>query len=487
MSRKNVGTVCFTVEGEFITDLARTFVREGDWKKGLSTLKDSIIGISTDYCIDILSGKSKMVGSNEFDLVEDDLINNEEWLKEQYYSYFSGVFYYEGKFYKPYGHVESLNAKDLSIALENMGLESVPTNAGYTDEVTIDLNLERAGTYKNRLSDFVFYSPSENVWVLSETIEAFDYPMWISKEQAISMCKGSLRIRHGLDESELAEIAKTRVELENNRRIDAECRMVAPKKVSTLDAYIENQRKADELFNNPSQFKKTISRQADNNGGWLELENNKTGAKYKLPKNPFFRWCLSNSTAYDSITWSCVCPSGVKMGGDDPNHTDWWLFTGLSADIANDHNHPENNFFFKMRHKYMSELTGGDLVVLSNIKNHKGFKKAFVRHVKKPGQIDYINNNDVIIIPNASPDFEAVAHRCAEKNCILITETGGKLCHLATVGREFGLALFMMPDAMKKFPMASSVTVDCDNATIEALDMEMDKLMELKLTGMRYR
>ena len=486
MGKRKLGEVCFQIHGDFLTEHSRALVREGNWRHAVKTLKDGLIGVNSDQCYEILAGRKQLVGVNDLDYIDDDKHLNSEWLAAHYYPYFRNVFWFEGGFYKPYGYVNNLNADDLSLAMDRLGYKVLPFESGFSgDAEVIDLNCERADTYKRISTDFVFHSKSLHKWVLSETLDSLDYPVWLTSEEARSLSRENLNIEHSLDDNELEDIAIKRNTAKSIR--DTPDFSTPQDQNSMLDSYISDQKKVDDLFSNPGKVKKQIAEQADKVGGWLELYNKKTGAKYRIPKNPFYRWCLSESSIYDSIEWKCVSPRGAKMGGDDPNHTDWYLFTMLPMGIAQDHDNPETQFFYKMRHKYMAKLSGADLVVLSNIKKHKGFKKAVVRHLESPDQIDFINKNDVIIIPSASPDFEAVAHKCAENNCILISETGGKLCHLATVGREFGLALFMLPNAGKKFPMACSVTIDCEKGTIEALDMDISVLMPLKLTGMRYR
>ena len=175
------------------------------------------------------------------------------------------------------------------------------------------------------------------------------------------------------------------------------------------------------------------------------------------------------------------------MGGDDPNHTDWWLFTGLSLDAAMNHDSDDNRFFFKQRHKYNKKLTGCDIKILTNKGNHIGFDEAVIRHINKPEDIFMINNGDILIIPNASPDFEQVAHKAAEKNCVVITETGGALCHLAIVGREYKLCLVLLPEASNKYPMGSRAKINLEEGSIKALNLEIEQLMKLKISGLRYK
>jgi len=485
MGKRKIGSVSFQVHGDFITDFCRSLVREGNWRKGLDSLRESIIGINSDQCYEILSGKKQLVGVNSLEYVDDDKHLNKEWIEEYYYAYFSGIFWHNRKFYKPYGYIDHLCGDDLTRAMKLLKMQTLPISSGFNgdDDEVIDLNCARADTYKRASSDFIFHSKSLHKWVISETIEQFDYPVWLKIDDLKSLSKSEINSKHKLDDEELENIDDIRKRAEIRRlKGDQDCDI----DTSMIDNYVKDQDKVKDLLSDPEKIKQKISDQANRIGGWLDLSDVKTGKSYKIPKHAFYRWCLCHSSAYHAYEWPAISPSGVKMGGDDPNHTDFWLFTGLELSEAQNHYSNDTSFFFKMRHKYLKELTGSNMVRLTNVNDHKGLKSAWVRHVKTPSDIVYINKGDVVIIPTASPDFEAVAYKCAETGSILITETGGKLCHLSTVGREFGLALFMVPDAMAKYPMGCNVEVDCERAMIKALDLEVAEVMKLKLAGLRY-
>jgi len=488
MGKRKIDEVHFQIEGEFITEHMRSLVREGNWRKALDDLKHSLIGINSDQCFDILSGKYQLKGINTVDFVPDDKHLDKEWCKKQYYTYFRNFFYHDGKFYNPYGCVRYLNKHDLELAMLKLEIKELPISSGFsgaTESVT-DLNYARAETYRKSSNDFVFYSNTYHNFVISRKIDNPDYPIWLTKEQAAELSMQQLSSNHSLDDGELDDVDVLR-ELAANKRINDKLESAGIAAPGALDEYIVNLKKSKDFSENIDTIKQEISNQADKIGGWLTLENSQSGAKYTIPKNAFYRWCLSTNSGYRAIEWHPVSPRGVKMGGDDPNHTDWWLFTGLNMDDAHNTDNLEVKFFFDMRHKYTNLLTGADLALLTNKKGHKGFESAFVRHVNTPLEIDLINDNDVVIIPQASPEFEAVAHRCAKKNCVLITQTGGKLCHLATIGREFGLALYLLPDAASKYPMGSNVCIDLVNGTIKTLDLPIKDLMRLKLTGLFYK
>lgn len=490
-------SVTFTVEGDFITEHFRDRVLEGDYRSAIDGLKVSLIGISIEQVNHILSGMAQLTKDNR--LVVDDKYECDEWLMSQYYSYFHDVIYRNKKFYKVYGEVSNLNKSDCRAAMTLHKYETLPIDKGGID-FTTNFNMQRAETYLKGFNDICVFVQNQSKWLLMSEVSV-DYPIWLKGEYLDRVMNLIMKEEFDFEGSDLDELdtlrntaeAARRTEMYESATGEALRKLGIDKTEACLtdpvSDYLEQQKEIEHLNSHDGWYKikETVSKQADSSGGWLTLHNEKTDIEYVIPRNPFYRWVLSDSTAYDSVVWDCVSPRGAKMGGDDPNHTDWWLFTGLSLDEATDHNSEHNSFFFKMRHHYLEKLTNNQFTVLTNLGNHKGFERAVVRHVKTPKDIIFINKNDIIIIPNASPEFEAVAYKCAENNCVLITETGGKLCHLATVGREYKLTLVFLPDAMEKYPMASSASIDIENSAIKALEVDIELLMKLKMSGLRYR
>lgn len=474
----SVERVSFSIDGGFMTNHHRDLVREGNWRKALHDLQDSFTrAMDHQMVVDILSGKARLDGVNDVYVVEDDVYQDESWIKDQYFGYFVDILFIEGETYKVYGQVKHLSYDEMLEAQVNGDYENLEYD---------EFNKHRAlGYSRNPSTDRVILRESENVWLLCEPVTV-DFPIWLRDKEierlSHKIAYVSHRGRMQMDDRELAEISEKPNAVKNINSMSSGLSAIAG---ARLDDYFKEAKKADAAFENLDGLRDQIAKQADQNGGWLELYDPESDTEYKLPKFAFYRWCLSNSSAWEMIDWTPVSPRGMKMGGDDPNHTDWWLFTGHDLEAGYDNEHME--FFSGERLRIMEELTGHQFNTLARGSVPEGKTERFVRHVDTPERIFLINQGDIIIIPTASPDFEVVAHKCAEKDAILITEVGGKLCHLATVGREFGLTLLMLPEARKFMPMGCKVSIDVDKGALEIKDLGAKEAAELKISGAMYR
>lgn len=479
MSTVRSESVHFTITGEFMTEHYRNLVREGSWRMAVEHLQDAFTtDMDMQMVTDILSGKKQLVGENTVNLADDDKHLDPEWVKNQYFTYFYSVLFIDRKPYRVYGHVDYLCYDDMLAARELRDYQ------GYDLD---EFNQLRALTYaKNPSTDKALFNDDDG-WYLAEPVEK-DFPIWLRKEdiEKLSGKKAYTNFRGlmKLDEGEIDAIAeeKRRPKPSFLGSMDPELMSVAS---ARLDAFMENTSKVDEAYDKLDSLREKISKAADEKGGWLELHDEKNNRSYTLPKNAFYRWCLSNSSAWESIDWTPVSPQGMKMVGDDPNHSDWWMFTG--HDMEDGYNDEYMAFFSEQRFRIHRELTGHEFTTLLRGTLPGGKVKRIARHVDTPEKIDMINKGDLVIIPTASPDFEAVAHKCADLGAVLMTEVGGKLCHLATVGREFGLTLVMLPDARTLLPMGCKVQIDLEKGSLEAQDMGAEEALKLKMSGLMYR
>lgn len=477
---KKVG---FTVHGDFITNHFRSLVREGNWRKAIEDVMDSLHGMTREYAEMILAGKAKMEGVNTVELLEDDIHTDAEWLKAHYSPYTANLFIYNDEIYKVYKNVEYLDSDDADKASALFGWDALPAG---DKTLLAQYTYDRVRTYMRDMHNDIALYTDESGWILCEKATP-DYPSWLRRSEFIDIIKQqrdgtwdekARRARTEIvDDSAVMLLNRQHIMARNSGSAD----MVA--------TFLENMEKSDQAMDNLEELKDRIRAQTEEKGGWLTLRDKRNSATYKIPKNAFLRWCLSDSPVYQSIDWSALSPRGMKMGMDDPNHTDWWLFTGLPLDEANNHNSKENTFFFNERHRLHEEMTGSNLKCLVN-SEHEGLKDMPVVCFDSPGIEHDIPYNSTIVIPNASPDYEMLARKATKQNCVIITETGGALCHLATIGREMGLQLYLLPDARQKLHGVSIASLDTKKHHLTINDYsghEFEAVLRNKRSGEHYK
>lgn len=226
-------------------------------------------------------------------------------------------------------------------------------------------------------------------------------------------------------------------------------------------------------------YGRRVREQANQHGGYMDLplldENHepfKPAQTLKVPRNPFLLWCLRHfafeANGKERPQWSVVCPMGLKMVTDDPLHSDWMLGAGESIDNAYEHD-PASRWDIVMRSAHSlratitEEWTQAQFVVLA-----KGKERYFSGTVVKPEPNEAVPEGSIAVVPSAGPQYQLAMETACEGGGVLICDTGGKLAHLAIVGREFGCTVLMVPDATKRFREGQILSVDMDNGTVHS-------------------
>jgi len=470
-------TVHFSITGDFVTEHFRSLVREGSWRKAQQGLMDSLVGIPMDIAYNVLAGKNKFIGVDELELEKDNKHSDQDWLTEQYYPYTKNIIIVNGDFYKKYKTVSYLNKNDMDQAMENLGITAVPINS----ELQQVLHNERVKTYLNNPSNDIYLHINDS-WQCFEKVKP-DFPAWLTKEKFVEI----LNINSNKDYSEEWNMQQIEVDAIDDYELIQQNEQQAETNKKISSEFVDNLLKVQNF--NEDETKEKIKQQANEKGGFLTLKNKQTGNSFEIPRNPFLRWCLNENPLYDTIEWSAISPRGLKQGGDDPNHTDWFLFTGIPLEDGQNTDILDVKFLFDMRHEYFKEYTGSNIKPLAK-GSHSGFYKASVIHIKDPNDTILVKENSVIVIPNCSPKFEMVVHLAAKSNCIVISETGGKLCHLATVSRENDLSLYLLPEALNILKDDSEVSLSTkdDNIFVKNYSgTDLERLHLSKISGEHYK
>jgi phosphohistidine swiveling domain-containing protein len=121
---------------------------------------------------------------------------------------------------------------------------------------------------------------------------------------------------------------------------------------------------------------------------------------------------------------------------------------------------------FDAKSKITAEWTGVEFSILS-----KGKATWVGGKVVHPKKNQTVEAGSVAVVPNAGPDYyHAMVSACRpgewHREGLLICETGGKLAHLAVVGREQKCTVLMVPDALKKYRPGDTIFVDFETMKI---------------------
>lgn len=180
------------------------------------------------------------------------------------------------------------------------------------------------------------------------------------------------------------------------------------------------------------------------------------GGSAEVPRAPFLHWAF-RGCVYDQIPpWTPICPSGMKLTFDDPNHTDWLVGAGLPLEDA-----------------YRGQVYDAAIRKIGDFQEELAEFKATVLvagllavgPVVHPAPGSVVPIGSIVVLPNLSPRYyEATVGAVA-----VISETGGKMAHLAQVGAEKSLPILIVGDARTRYPAGSKVRVDSARGIVEIL------------------
>jgi phosphohistidine swiveling domain-containing protein len=463
--------VHFSISGDFLTDFFRDLVVEGRWDYSLNALIRDVDGMTHDIAISILSGSKRLTGIQSFEdpegiqLVDDDA---EEYLERLGYAY--GHFYEhtDHKCYIPYAIVDRWGREDALWAAEYLNSGSLPClDRKDLQEFSYKRSLFYADNQFKDLALTVKYGNVDTI-VLFKIAEGLP-PLWMTKnttpqESVDNALKfGHFFYRRGweAEDNEITEEVVSIVALDEERSDSERVERVAAVMKKIHEARIEAARKE-------------IIEQANSLGdrGWMTLslkdKNGNKTSELRVPRGAFEGWALQiRSRHMMTVPWSVVSSSGWKMYNDDPYHTDWLLGAGLEIEtwydmIGGDRN-PIVSSAYDAMHELQRELLGFECTVLAG-------KGTTIGRVVLPKPGESVPEGSIIVIPSASPDYEiAMLSACKNGKGAVITEVGGKLCHLATVGREFNVKILRLDNATKIYTKFMDVCVDCDKGEVHAM------------------
>jgi hypothetical protein len=214
----------------------------------------------------------------------------------------------------------------------------------------------------------------------------------------------------------------------------------------------------------------------------IEIKTEKFGT-FTTARAPFLRWCLrymdtSLLSGKVNPEWTPVAGTGWKMHMDDPFHTDWWMALTPQVDLKEAYNHDYDNSVggniafaaHEMRSEIVTEYTKHQFVTLC--RGDKRDYHRFYGRIEFPEPNEDVPPGSIAVVPHAGPEYQIAMETANKPNdsgdrgCI-ICNTGGKLAHLAVVGREMGATVLMVPDATTKYKWCGRLWIDLKEGTIE--------------------
>lgn len=206
-----------------------------------------------------------------------------------------------------------------------------------------------------------------------------------------------------------------------------------------------------------------VRRQAGDDTFILEL---KDGRQLTVPRLPFVRWALRTAIGTTPPDWDNVAPSGLKMGGDNPDHTDWVLGAGLELGeaYADNVNEAAWDKAFEIQEEYREAKLPypGIRAAMEMLSNTIHKAATIVDAGERTGTVGV----DVAVFP----DSEAERVEQLDGNVAVIVEKGGKLAHFAIVTKGRGITVMRHPQATELFADGVRVNLNPKTGRIVILD-----------------
>lgn len=494
----------FSVDMATVVSLARDMVLSNNWRGAIRVLQHGTVPqMPLDLVVDILSGKSTLQGDESgAEAVTQDPNNSElqRYLKTAEWQT-AGLYACDGEFYQPYAVIPAFDSQDEAAAMKQI--------RDWEDIFSMEQYREARARYhmERKESDIVRFDIAKKP-VLFKRVQGPAF--WVktfddaAEAWADFLAKRGGNLQSSLDQKSRPECSHTSWEfyfkaavegliyegrydawkgmpkdevacLEEVFRLqneyeDARCQLDVDdldcdeEGYVVNDAYLKDQMR-EQAYN--LMYRYRIHLQAERTGGFMSLQVQDVDESYELmvPRAPFLYWACHHSFGYKKGTlpdWTPVCPSGMKMMGDNPMHTDWWVGAGLPPRAAYNHDHPVNKAAWRVAYNLAHE-EGYDCVKLAGSGKVTG-------PIVFPQPNEAVPAGSIAVVPNAGVDYElALLSACKDGAGAVIAEVGGKLAHLAIISREFNARLLVVDDARNKFKDGEMVTIDMDKGTISAL------------------
>lgn len=471
----------FTVDAEFIVKFARDQVLSKDWRGALRTLTVSLSPpLSLDTAVDILAGRATLARTPDYSLEvvpqPQDCPDLKRYLSTAHWQQ-AGLLERDGEFYQPYAEIVGFTLADEQGVLERLRDQQDWTSCvGYREA--------RARHYAERpFDDIVCFDAGDNpvlmkrvqgpgIWVRTFTSAQEALTDFLTARPSGLEQRGggphsvSARSVHFYLEAVLAGV------LVGDDDILPDDEQALLETLMQMRAEFDNGERGDSesAFEDDARsvyWCARVNRAAETMGGFIDIEAKSESfhddcetTVYRVARNPFLLWARQYGYKPGNLPeWTRVCPGGLKMLGDNPMHTDWFVSSGVPLRAAYNHEHPLNKAAWRLAYKWQ---TGEGLTCMK-----LAGRGRVTGTVTFPRANEGVQPGSIAVVSHAGPEYElALMTACKGESGAVIAEVGGKLAHLAIVSRELGARLVMVEDALTKFREGELVTVDLDTGEV---------------------
>lgn len=171
------------------------------------------------------------------------------------------------------------------------------------------------------------------------------------------------------------------------------------------------------------------------------------GRTIVVPRAPFENWALRRtSLRHLAPPWASVCPSGLKLPLDDEYHSDWMLGAGL--DLYGDY--------------FDESVRRASYDAMYELQRQLGEFEAAVILPGRGTEVSGTVGKHIAVLP----DLEMERYAEVVNALAIVTETGGALKHCALYAIEREIPIFLVPDAVRRFPSGTKLTLNPANGGV---------------------
>ncbi len=440
---------CFHITGETFTELARGFMLDERPDKAWRFVTDGL-GCGDEVLAlapKLLDGHQRLVGNEHgMDIAED---AESSVYRERVRRLYAGRVLLQGRWFRPYAVVVSGGQDDASFATKITGA-GAPARGITPQNVAEQWYRARAHFYGAQPEDrAIDCSVEPRGYVLFEACGA--PPVWhrenVTPNDAL---KHYLAAGNRLRED---GYCAHRSPIGGNDDHDVIARYVSEKSPEE----IEQKRRDDEIADarRVAEFDAEVARirvvvQSRSGSDTIDLADSDGVVVAKVPRAPFLNYALRRtSMLHLAPPWEPVARVGMRQGGDDPFHSDWFFGAG---------------FTYETRYPYEGEVHRAATATLVRVQREYAHLNCGV--LVSGATMTGVVGENIAVLPNLSMDHYETACRASA----IITEAGGALVHMALVMREQGVPIVLVPDARKRYPKGTSLIVDAEHGDVRIID-----------------